>query len=428
MIVELSSFMGAVDRVRDLISDSKNENASILFRIDTQNSKMLVAHADGHKAVCSELDIQLDEGEAIENEIVAPFKQVSDAVDVIKPAGVIQVDDVKITLDTEKKLISFEAEKYINMADDENAEETSRTIISVMSRSFTYTRMEDDKRQRILTCVDYTKMLQADEVADIDSTEANIPTADSWNRSEFIATLQKMTVEDSMVIISGKNKNVRVAYTSYAVSVKKDEIKNSVCIPVKTAKTVMAVIKHCGSENIELKVEDTTATIRTDDGRVAVWFETAKPMSRVINILNAYGSNEYDKHQLVLIRDAIVNQVKCLGDDVNNVELTFTGDAVEGYKMFVGGGSSTTKTNKFSIALSAATGDNDGLLEKKFVVNSDVLKSMLDLCGGTFVGIEFGTVGEDTGSWALRVCEISKNAGVIERDTECYTMITATNK
>ena len=421
MVIELSQLMGAVDRVRDIVADSKNENISVLMKCDKANGKVLIAFADGHKAVCSEIEAHYDAEEVVEEELVASFKQVSEAIDIIKPSGIVCVDDVSITMDTEKKQINFAAEKYINVAEDENAEEATRQTISVMSRTFAYIRMEDDKRQRILKCVDYASMLTIGTA----ESEEEAAKVDNWNRTEFINTLVKMTTEDAMVIISGKSKNVRVANTSYAVSIPREDIKVSLCLPTKTAKYVMAVLRHCGSDTIDIKVDENSAIVCSDDAKVAMWFETAKPLSRVINILNAYAANTYDSHQLVVIRDAIVNQIKCLGDDATNVEFTFEGDGVEGYTMNIGGGNSTTKTSKFNLALSGVSGDCNELLGRKFTTNCDTLKNMLALCDTNFVGLEFGT---QDNVWVLRVCEISKSAGVVERFTECYTMTTMSAK
>lgn len=428
MIVAFEDLNLAVERARDIINENKNDNASILFRFDREASKMLVAYADGTKAVCSKIDMQVEETDSTEAEIVAPFKFVSEAMDVVRPTGIIYVDEVRITIDPSKQNINFEAEKYIKEVADEDSTEEVAQVISVMNRSFAYKRMEEDKRQRILNCVNYEDLLasSSDKEVDPDADVTDTTEADTWGRGDLINTLQKMTVEDAEIIFSGKTKNVRVTYAGFAVCVQKDEIGHPLCINTKTAKTLMAVLKHCTGDEVDVEVAKESAVVRSADGTVALWFTTIKPKERTLKTLNGYCDNTYDKHQLVMIRDAIVNQIKCLGDDANNVELSFEGSAVDGYKMNVGGGVSSTKTNKFSIALSGVSGENEELLGRTFSVNTEAIKSMLNLCEGTFIGIEIDLSQKDgsNSAWLMRVCEISKNAGMIERGVQCFTVIT----
>ncbi len=428
MIVAFEDLNLAVERARDVINENKNDNASILFRFDREASKMLVAYADGTKAVCSKIDMQVEETDSTETEIVAPFKFVSEAMDVVRPTGIIYVDEVRITIDPSKQNINFEAEKYIKEVADEESTEEVVQVISVMNRSFAYKRMEEDKRQRILNCVNYEDLLasSSDKEVDPDADVTDTTEADTWGRGDLINTLQKMTVEDAEIIFSGKTKNVRVTYAGFAVCVQKDEIGHPLCINTKTAKTLMAVLKHCTGDEVDIEVAKESAVVRSADGTVALWFTTIKPKERTLKTLNGYCDNTYDKHQLVMIRDAIVNQIKCLGDDASNVELSFEGSAVDGYKMNVGGGVSSTKTNKFSIALSGVSGENEELLGRTFSVNTEAIKSMLNLCEGTFIGIEIDLSQKDgsNSAWLMRVCEISKNAGMIERGVQCFTVIT----
>lgn len=426
MIVALDEFIAAVERVRDVINENKNDNASVLFRLDKEASKLLVAYADGTKAVCSNISIEIEDTDRIETEIVAPFKYVSEAVEVVKPTGIILVDTVKIDVDPDRQNISFEAEKYINMAEDENATETTKQVISVMNRSFGYKRMEEDKRQRVLGCVNYEDMLASDKIVSPDADVSSMPEVATWGRTDLINVLQKMTAEDATIIFSEKAHSVRVAYTGYAVYVPKEEIAKPLCINTKTAKTLMAVLKHCGTDTVDMQVDtNQSTTVRTADGTVAIWFTNVSLGQNMLKRINAYSDNSYDKHRLVVIRDAIVNQIKCLGEDVSNVELSFTGSAVEGYKMIVGGGVNATKSNQFSIALSAAEGENEELTSRKFTVNTETIKGMLSLCETTFVGIEIDLGKGETqdGAWVMRICDITKTAGIVERGTQCFTVV-----
>ena len=103
MRIKLEELVGAVDRIRVFIPDAKKENSGVLVRLDKANQKALFAYADGSKAVCSNTDITIEE-ELTETTIVLSFKLLSEAVEIMKPLGVVKVDDVEILLDTEKNI------------------------------------------------------------------------------------------------------------------------------------------------------------------------------------------------------------------------------------------------------------------------------------------------------------------------------------
>ena len=418
MRIKLEELVGAVDRIRVFIPDAKKENSGVLVRLDKANQKALFAYADGSKAVCSNTDITIEE-ELTETTIVLSFKLLSEAVEIMKPLGVVKVDDVEILLDAEKKVISLSAEKYITTEAEDGSGEPVNEPIATMARAFAYTTMETDKRLKILECVDYDKMLSIAD-AGIDGEDAGI---DSWNKKDFTDVMDKVTTEEGqMVIFSGKNKNVRVSNVAFAVNIPREEVNTSFCVGCKLAKSVVEILKKSSCDDIDIKATDVKATVCTSDRKVAVWFDTAKPLSRVINILKSYGEVAYTKHNIVVLKDAFTNIIKCIDSDVTNIELSFTGNDVDGFIMNVGGGSNTAKTNKFNVKLADVQGENAEILGRSFTINSDTVRAIIALCDTPYIGIDVGTT-TDGSAWVMRISEIFKDAGVVQRNIECYSMI-----
>ena len=423
MIVALNDIVSAVDRIKAIVTDVKNENTSILFKSKLETGTLIVAHADGKKAVCSEIEAYYEEGEQFEEEFIAPFKQVMEAIEVMKPSGCVQVDSVNVKVEPDKKMITFCAEKYIQVAgDEEDGVEVSKQIISRMEQGFAYKLLEEDKRQRILKCVDYESMLNLD---------AENTVVDSIGRDQFMRAFSKTSTEDGqLVIVSAKTNSAKVANVAFAVCVPfEDKVSTGFCAPVKTVKQMIEVFKRTTSEGMDIQVDSETssAVVCSSDKTVAFWFTTEKPSTRVVNILTAYEANQFNEYRITVVKDAIENIVKCADPESTSLTISFYGNAVDGFGMNIDTGNKTGKANKFRLAATSVEGDTDTLTEKKFTVTTETLKNMIGLCDAGYIGLDFGVIGADSdNNWEVRVCTLRKDAGVISRDTLCYGMAALT--
>ena len=461
MLVSYSSVSSAIERIKAIMNDKDSERQNILFKFNTENSTARVAYSDGRRAVCSEIDITLEDGEEVDEDIIAPYKQICDAIEMAKPAGILQVDDIEIVVDTEHKHMKFTAEKFILQADengaiekvdnpevaisdedaelaeeldaeleaeDETAEEESnveRKVIATLSRAFKYFSAEDDRRYAALLRPDYTKMLgvhEAGNVGEVDGTSGT--ETDVWNRQELISVLSKVASEDDkQVIMSGAKHTVNVSNMNYAVTIPREEVVHPLCMNVKLAKNIMDVFKRSGVEDISILIEDVFCTVCGDDGKVAFWFESEKPMRRVLNTIDGYNGLEFDAYCMVLVRDAILNIVKCCGDAAD-VTLKFKGNQIDGIKLKVSGGDTASKANEFEIEPTELTGKAYGDIENAaFKVNTDTIRKMIELCSSPYILMEFA-VGE-AGEATVRVSDAHKEGGIVHRELSSFAPVIA---
>lgn len=430
MRVNYNEMAVAVERLKTIIGDVKNEQISALINFNKDTGNIRVSFTDGRKAVCSEVAAAFEENEDIESAIVISYKQLCNTMEMAKPLGSLQVNDVEIYLDSEKKAITFKAEKFIRQVvegeqimtedgDFADAEEETivEKVISVMKQTFGFIRVEDDRRQAILTKVDYNGLFNIDEATSEEAADA----PNEWNRDELLNILGKVTSEDDMqVIMSSKNHSVSVSNMSYTVDIPNESVETSMCMGVRVAKNIMDIFKKSKADSLLILKKDGFCTICSGDKKCLFWFETEKPKQKTINVIDGYKMHEYNTIQLVVLKDAIVNIVACCSE-VNDITLKVIGDLVNGAVLSIGGADSTSRRNDFKIELADACGDTDIIENNNFKVNTTTLKSMLNLCSSVYVAVEFDV--DENGSSIMKVASVEKVGGVKQYDVSTFTMV-----
>lgn len=414
MLIKYSELVNAVDSVKAVLSDNKNDQVNILLSFNKHEENAMVAYSDGRKAVVKRIGVEYGEDEVVADNVIVTFKRILDVMDMAKPVGALSVEEVELFTDTAKKQLDFKVEKVVYMvADDEDAAEmgaTEKKVIATLKQSFKYTSAEDDRRQAALLRPNYVEMLGEAP----DGVES-----DTWARTELIKVLSKVCSEDDkQIVMSGKNNTVAVSNLNYTVWMPRDEVEHALCLSVKMAKNISEVMKRCSADNVEVRVSDLFCTVRDDEGTVAFWFESEKPMKKVLNVIDGYVGLPCDKFGLVVMKDALANVSRCVGD-AKDIALEFTGNLVDGVKIKVGGGDTAAKTNDFTVEATEITGDVEELTHCKFTVTADTLRSMVDLCDSVYIMVNFNV--DESGLSVMRVSDVEKVSGQVVRNIDSFT-------
>ena len=254
-----------------------------------------------------------------------------------------------------------------------------------------------------------------------DGAEEGANTADVWARADLIKVISKVSAEDDkQIIMSARNNTVSVSNLNYTVWMPREEVQSALCMTVKMAKNISEVFKRAAAEEVHVATKEGFCTVRDSEGTVAFWFESEKPLRKTLNVIEGYTGLAYDKFSLVVMKDAAANIVKCCGD-VKDIALEFKGDAINGFKVKVGGNDSAIKSNDFELDTAEVVGDSEELLKTTFKVNTETFKAMLDLCDSVYVKVDFNV--DEAGVAVVRVSDVSKTGGIVTRNMDCFTPV-----
>lgn len=422
MLIKYSDLTNAVDSVKAVLSDNKSEQVNILLRFEAAENVTLVAYSDGRKAVVKKVETEFFDGEAVDRDVIVAFKQLNDIMEMAKPVGSLQVNDIEIITEVDKKQLNFKVEKFVYLDAENEGEEAEKKVIAVLKQSFKYISPEDDRRQKALLSPNYSEMLGENILDDVEGEEENANAADVWGRAELIKVISKVSAEDDkQIIMSARNNTVSVSNLNYTVWLPREEVQNALCLTVKMAKNISEVFKRAlNSEEVHVSTKEGFCTVRDSEGTVAFWFESEKPLRKTLNVIEGYTGLAYDKFSLVVMKDAAANIVKCCGD-VKDIALEFKGDAINGFKVKVGGNDSAIKSNDFELDTAEVVGDTEELVKTTFKVNTETFKAMLDLCDSVYVKVDFNV--DDAGVAVVRVSDVSKTGGIVVRNMDCFTPV-----
>ena len=374
MIVKLVDITKAVAKVKSLVAGAKQGIPGVLF--DVHDDKLDVCYADGRQAVFETMDIELGEEEEAFGKIIIPYNFLVDVIGIAQPSGVIQVDSVQFSLfDT---MLSVYVEKFIEVASEE--EETERRVVGKLKQEIKVNRPDEDRRQSILTRINYSEMMFNSEVYDL------------WEKAKFVKVLNRLAKEDDKVLlISSSKRSASVANLNYSAYIGCEEVKNcGVCMTTKMAKVIMDILnKVDNNEIIVSTVDNKYCSISTQDEKVGIWFEMAKPNRMSLKIIEEATNRQYDSYRAVILRDAIDNVVKCCNSlsKAEFIKISFSGDEEDRVLEF-GGLGNTSKDSDFSVRVEQS---NDTLGDMNSVVleiSSTCLSDMLSLCTETYVVLD----------------------------------------
>ena len=150
MLIKYSDLTNAVDSVKAVLSDNKSEQVNILLRFEAAENVTLVAYSDGRKAVVKKVDTEFFDGESVDRDVIVAFKQLSDIMEMAKPVGSLQVSDIEIITEVDKKQLNFKVEKFVYLDAENEGEDAEKKVIAVLKQSFKYISPEDDRRQKAL--------------------------------------------------------------------------------------------------------------------------------------------------------------------------------------------------------------------------------------------------------------------------------------
>lgn len=407
MLVKFEALTSAVDKVKVLASDMKQGIPGVLLM--QNESTLKVCYSDGHKAVCEIIEAEFEVDESF-GTVIVPYETFIGIIDVCKPDGVVQVDNINVNL-RDNNMIEVDVKKFVEQAVP-NSEETINKTVSHLVQSVKFNRPEEDKRQSILTRMNYETMFEHEVF-------------DTWNKAKLIGILKRLTKEDDKaILISSNKKAASVANLAYCAYIPCEDVINSgMCITSKIAKALIDILGKTNCDEVVISTENNQyCTIATSDDKVGIWFEMTKPTRMSITVIDEYVNKDYNSGRAIMLRPALANVIKCCGTISNGneaIELIFKTNEDGNKEMKFNGIGSASKSGDFAVEVAASTGDIDS---EKYGINLTCLLDMVSLCNEDYVAFDF--LCDERGKF-LRIADIAgKNEdGTISVSALYYTTV-----
>lgn len=398
MIVKLSELSSAVAMVKSFASDMKQGVPGIL--LNGADGTLSVGYTDGRKAVFKKMDAEFADGEQF-GQLIVPYKTFVDIIHICQPVGYVWTKDIELVVE-EGNTLRVSAEKCVNV--DTGEEEEQVKVVSRLKQSIRFNRPDEDKRQSILSRMDYDSMFEHEIF-------------DAWDKEELLKLLGRLSKEEDKTILISKNqKSASVANLTYSAYIPCEEVEQcGVCVTAKLAKAIMEILGKTSCSDLEIATMDNKyCTVTTSDNMTGIWFEMAKPSRMAIQTVQNFLDIKYDSCRLVVLREAIADIVGCciaVNNGSESMRMTFEENAEGFTEIRFGGVSTASKTNDFSVATEECTCNLDNLAELSLEINLTTIGDMLGLCKYAYVVIDIVT--NDTGKYI----RISDAAGKNEDGT-----------
>lgn len=116
MRIKYSDFAQSVARVKTVLADNRSEQVCVLFTSNIEDKTCNLAYSDGRKTIVNKIATIFGEADTANVKAIVPFKQIEAVMDLAKPVGQLQVEEVELTVAPERKTIKFKVDKVVYYA------------------------------------------------------------------------------------------------------------------------------------------------------------------------------------------------------------------------------------------------------------------------------------------------------------------------
>ena len=382
MIIELKKLTDAIAKVKSFAQDIKTV-PGILLRFG--ENQMEVCYSDGHKAIIERIETEVEESERI-GDIVVNYQVFTDVINNCQPAGVINCDELEITVSDNSTLI-IEAVKYVLVGKGDD-EEPVKKPVSKFRQEIKYNLPGSDIRYGVLTRMNYDDIFSAD-------------VRDSWNKGELQNTLSRLSKDEAKVCYcSSQLKAAFAVNLNHTVFIPKEELENcGFSLSAKLAKYIVEILNKLESDEVLVAVEERRyCKMTTPDEKVGIWFEMS-PASRVdLDTLKSYESKAYAQYQIVFNRYALQDAVKCAiaSDNTESTSMSFV-DSEDGLVVSIVRGRTDSKAKEFAIIAEEYKDNTGKLMDTTVPISLKAFSSILDNCSGPYLLVDIND--DETGKY-----------------------------
>ena len=292
-----------------------------------------------------------------------------------------------------------------------DANEAEYRKISTKKMDLKWQSPDADMKTKVLGRVNYAAIF----------TPEDTEVVDTYNREELIKKLKIASVEKGkQVYISSKTQSIFVSNQAHATTIpvsKLNEagdirIHNSLVMTQSLAKSVIDILSKTSAEDVQIYSREKTCNIfvEGENEKVGIWFEMP-PASKVhVTAVDRYNSLGYATYHTAFRKDFIKDIVRSASASSKDskVEIMFvpTADGEESpFDLVINGGSASKSTKDlYSVNAEYVAGDTEKLLAEKFVINLELLVTMLSPLETDLVALDFEVATDD--SKCIRVAEI----------------------
>lgn len=397
MFVNLTAFTKAMNKVKAQANGNKQETVLIKCLDD----KLRVCYCDGRQAVVENIECYFNENEE-HRDFVINFSTLMGLLEVCQPIGSVLVDNIEMSVD-DGYMLSIRVAKYVNIENEDFPDGIEKRTVSKFKQTVKVTA--PDPKVHIVARMNFENVF-----AEHDN--------DVWDKAKLVSILTRLAKEeDKVILISSKSKSAFVANLAYTGLIKTEEVDNaSMCLSGKMAKIIVDILNKSDATEVEVLTDDSKyCTIRDTDEKLAIWFEMAKVNRMSIGSMEMYTSRTYDTFQLVFLREALMNVIKCslaVANGSEALELKFRNEG-EGTEMLFGGLGKASKENDFAVRAEVSTND-EALIEQVLKVNVSVLNDIIGLCNEGYIGMEI-LVDENEQRFVrfVDICDTDENGKLI---------------
>lgn len=402
MVIEYSDITGVMAKIKVFAADLKKPAKGILMEcIDDETVR--VAYADDKKFIVENVDMQLEEGEALFGKIIVPYEKVMSAMENCKPGGMIKVDSICMRVKT-GNIFNIECNKYVEYATgntvfnpetDEDEDEIIKKKAGHINTEFTYSVPGTDRSLAILTRADYS-----DAFSDRDS--------DTWDREELIKMLARLSRYEKRVYVTSKeNAGFTVSDTMVMVIPNETVDSNGFILTAKAAKAVCDVLSRMDSDVVDVSVEESKYCYITEpEGKVAIWIMLAGYVENELVRLTSAQKQEYTDYVAVMNREvlgsAIANTMR--SSKSSWAYLSFKKGEDKSYEMSIDSvdRNASESMDNSVILENSIVKEGNNMEDLKVRVNIQLLNDIMAVCNGFY--IEFA-VKEDADRKMVRVSD-----------------------
>lgn len=338
MIVNLKELTSALQKIQYLVGNDKTITG-IMF--DIGDNEMKVVYSNGYKTLVEKMDIINEEGD-VKNKIVFDYKRLIDLITVCQPTGNIVTEDLQFTF-TEGQVVEILAEQKLPIPVDDEETEVTYLTHGTIKQLIRYDLSNASTRVAVLDRVNYEDVFGDSE------------TSDTWNIEEFRSEASKLCSEkDKTVYFSPKSQFAFVVNTAYTTCVPfESTVTQSLVIKTGLLKSIVDILSKVPTETNEMTlrtVNNHFCYIKTEDEKLAIWFEMTKGDKMHLTALERFANKEFKTVQLTFIKEILAKNIKSatLAGKVDRTTLKFRDSSYGEKEMYMEVSSGGSISNGFT--------------------------------------------------------------------------------
>lgn len=442
MRVDINKITSAVNKVTSMASDLKQKPGVLL---DLSENLLKVCFSDSHKSIIEKIEVQTEEGDHF-GATVVDYDTLVRAISNCQPSGSIKITDIYFT---------FKDNNIITVSADQNYEPTDAEGNSLGTRKMSTKKMDlvckdpgSDMRAAVLSRMDYESIFNASD------KDGNPVTADVYDKKEFMDALARTATEKGrQIYFSVKTQSVFVANQAHltAIPIRGSELteddKNSIAgalseagpytqddleaayakasnkinysisISQSVAKSIYDVLNRTDADTVSVYTKDRFCNIFIDseDEHVGIWTEMVQANRAHVGALDRYCGFGYQSYQLLFLREFILDILKSVNASSASEKIALKFEAfspednpeAKCYNLIIDASSSSSSvSDKYSLAIEDVSDTIGDLATKTFVVSTKVLLDMIAQLKTDYVALDFNC---ENNAVALRMSEIIRD-------------------